>query len=199
MSQPIFKSIFGKDWEKLPPVMRKHYANLAYTAQVTRAEGIMEIRRSRLAKCLSPLLRLSGALVPHDGRDIPVTVNFISRAGSDVFELERHFRFPHKTYIFHSRMKPVGGNELVEFMRFGLGWRCACRWTGEKVELRHRGYVLKIFSVLLPLPLGLLLGTGNAEETPIDDNSFAMHMDIRHPLLGEVYSYSGVFRMMETL
>lgn len=197
MPQPIFKSIFGADWERLPPVMHKHYANLAYTSQVSVAEGTMEIRRSRLAKILSPVFRAAGTLVPRDGMNIPVAVRFISRADADTFELERHFHFPDKEYVFHSRMKPVGGNELVEFMRFGLGWRFACRWTGEKILLQHKGYGLSLFGRLVPLPLGLLLGAGNAEETPLDNDRFAMHMDIRHPLWGEVYRYCGVFRMVE--
>jgi hypothetical protein len=94
-------------------------------------------------------------------------------------------------------MKPVGGNELVEFMRLGLGWRMAYTWTGEKVILSHKGYVLSLCGFLLPLPLDLLIGKGCAEETPAGDKEFSMMMEIRHPLWGRVYGYSGKFRILE--
>lgn len=194
---PIFKDIFGAEWESLPPVMKKHYANRAYHDDKVTTEGVMKVESSVLGRLLTPFFRLAGTLVPYEGDNIPAMVHFISTANSDVFQFDRTFHFPDKPYRFHSRMKPVGGNELVEFMRFHLGWRMAYAWNGEKVILTHRGYVLDLFGFLLPLPIGLILGRGYAEETPINDNEFSMMMDIRHPLWGKVYGYSGSFKIVK--
>ena len=158
----------------------------------------MKVESSTLGRLMTPFFRLAGTLVPYEGDNIPATVAFVSIEDSDVFQFDRTFRFPGRPpYRFHSRMKPVGGNELVEFMRFGLGWRMAYAWTGEKVVLSHKGYVVKIFGLLLPLPLELLMGRGHAEETPLNDNEFSMTMEIVHPLWGKVYGYSGRFRVVE--
>ena len=198
MSEPIFKSIFGKDWDSLPPVMKKHYASRPYHNDKVTVEGIMKVESSLLGKMMAPFFRLAGTLVPYEGDNIPATVVFISTVDSDVFQFDRTFRFPgRKPYRFHSRMKPVGGNELVEFMRFGIGWHMAFTWNGEKVVLTHKGYVLNLFGFLLPLPLDLLMGKGYADETPINDNEFSMTMQIRHPWWGKVYGYSGTFRAVE--
>ena len=197
-SKPIFQTIFGSGWDSLPPVMKKHYANRPYQNDKVTVEGVMKVESSRLGKLLTPFFQLAGTLVPYEGDNVPATVVFVSTPNSDVFQFDRIFRFPgRKPYRFHSRMKPVGGNELVEFMRFGLGWHMAYAWNGEKVILTHRGYVLNLFGLLLPLPLGLLMGKGYAEEIPLNDNEFSMMMEIQHPLWGKVYGYSGRFRVVK--
>jgi hypothetical protein len=194
-NEPIFKSIFGQDWDTLPPVMRKHYANRPYHDDRVTLEGSMKIESSVLGRLLTPFFRLAGTLVPYEGENIPTTVHLISTATSGVFQFDRCFHFADKPYHFFSYMQPIGGNELVEFMRFGLGWRVAYHWNGDKVILTHRGYVLKLFGVLMPLPLGLIMGKGYAEETPINDDEFSMMMEIVHPLWGKIYGYSGIFKV----
>ena len=196
MSEPIFKAVFGDDWERLPLVMKKHYANHAYRNDRMTCEGMMTVEISRLGKLLSPFFRLAGVLVPYEGENIPVTVDYISTADSDIFQLNRVFYFPGRAPArFHSRMKPLGGSMLVELMRFGLGWQFDCGWNGEKIVLRHRNYVLNFIGLKIPLPIGLLLGKVYSDETPINDSEFSMTMEIRHPLWNRIYAYSGRFRM----
>ena len=62
---------------------------------------------------------------------------------------------------------------------------------------RDEGYVWRLFGYDLPLPVGLLLGTGYIEERPLDDRSFSMRMTLQHPLFGELFRYSGVFALPE--
>lgn len=193
---PIFQSVFGQNWGALPPVMKKHYANRPHTNDKVTTEGVMKIESSFLGRLLTPLFMLAGTLVPHEGNDIPVTVNFLSSPTSNRFSFDRTFFFPgKKPYRFFSRMQPLKNNELVEFMRFGFGWHAAYSWNGTKVILDHKGYVLNFFGMLLPIPLDLVMGKGYAEETPIDDDHFSMMMEIRHPLWGKIYGYSGTFKI----
>ena len=158
----------------------------------------MRIESSLLGKLLTPFFRLAGTLVPYEGDRVPATVHFLSQPGSDDFIFNRTFYFPgRKPYRFVSHMRPAGGNTLIEFMRLGIGWHMAYDWTGEKVTLTHKNYVLNFFGHPLPLPLSLLMGRGYAEETPIDEETFSMKMEIRHPLWGKVYGYSGTFRVTQ--
>jgi len=195
---PIFQSIFGEQWPQLPPVMHKHYANRPYCNDVVTVEGIMKVEGSSFARLLSPLLRVTGALVPYEGDNIPVTVHFRSEPNSDVYCFDRIFHFPGKPpYHFRSRMQPVGDSEVVEFMRIGIGWHARYSYDGRKVVMAHRGYAIKLFGKLVRLPFELLLGNGNAWEEALSDDRFCMYMDIRHKLWGKIYAYSGEFTVTE--
>jgi len=39
-NEPTFKAIFGDDWDQLPPIMRKHYANRPNSNDTTVVEGV---------------------------------------------------------------------------------------------------------------------------------------------------------------
>lgn len=195
---PIFQSIFGKQWDSLPPVMHKHYANRPYSNDAVTVEGVMKVELSAFARLLSPILQLSGALVPYAGDDIPVTVHFRGEPESSAYCFDRIFHFSDKKpYHFRSRMVPVGGDEVVEFMSIGIGWHARYRYDGQKILIEHRGYKIKLFGKMIRLPLEWFLGIGYAEEEAISDDSFRMYMDIRHKLLGRIYAYSGEFTVKE--
>lgn len=194
--KPVFENVFGADWHHLPPVMKKHYANRAYTNESFVAQGHLEIVASPLGKMLFPLFRLFGILVPRTGKNVVTTVTFSTTSDSDAFRFERSMVFEDgDTYRFCSKMKPLGGNDMIEIMRCQLGWRMAYTWDGSKVALRHRGYAFNCFGLLIPLPITFLLGQGYAEEVPIDADRFSMMTEIRHPWWGRIYSYRGTFRM----
>ncbi len=197
---PIFQPIFGEAWQTMPAVMHQHYANRPYTNDVVVVEGLMEVRASRLMRFFAPLLKWSGLLVPYQGQDVPTTVTFRSEADSRVFRFDREFRFPGKApFHFLSRMMPVGGNEVIEYMSLGIGWRAAYQFTNNKVTLTHRGYVWRLFGLNIHFPFHWLFGKGYAEEEATGDSNFRMYMDIRHPWFGEVYAYSGDFTVKDVV
>lgn len=180
--------------------MHKHYANRPHSKDVVTVEGVMKVEVPIFAKLLTPLFRLAGALVPYAGENVPVTVHFRSEPDSAAYCFDRIFHFPGKQpYHFRSRMVPVGGNEVVEFMPIGIGWNASYHYDGHKVLIEHRGYKAKLFGKLVRLPLELLMGRGYAEEEAIGDDRFRMYMDIRHPLFGKVYAYSGEFIVKEVV
>ncbi|MES2984506.1 MAG: DUF4166 domain-containing protein [Pseudomonadota bacterium] len=195
---PIFKSIFGNAWQAMSPVMHQHYANRPYTKDKVTVEGIMEVRASRLMQLFTPLLKWMGLLVPYQGQQVPTTVTFRSELDSRAFCFDREFRFPGKAPChFRSRMVPVGGDEVIEYMSLGIGWRAAYRFAENKVTLTHRGYVWRVLGYTIPMPLHWLFGKGYAEEEATGENSFCMKMEIRHSWFGEVYYYAGTFDVKE--
>jgi len=196
--QPIFQSIFAESWDALPPVMHQHYANRPYSQDAVRVEGMMEITMSPLAKLFSPLFRYTKTLVPKAGKNISVTVCFRSEPDSNMYCFDREFRFPNAgTYRFYSRMEPIGGNEIVEWTPSGLGWHAAYSYEDGKVMLKHLGYCVKVLGKRISLPLGWLIGRGEACEIPVSDTSFDMSMTIRHPLFGAMYGYGGTFNIKD--
>ena len=193
-NEPLFKSIFGEAWETLPTVMKNHYAVRPFSDDVVKVEGHLDVKVSRL---VSLMARLTGALLAHSGEKVPVSVVFKSDE-SGAFHFDRVFHFPEKGDIhFRSRMEWIKDNLLVEFMRFGVGWKLAYEWDGEKVTLRHKGYVWRVLGVMIPVPMALVLGAGHAEETPVSDSTFSMWTHAKHPLFGKGFAYAGDFKVTE--
>ena len=159
--------------------MQAHYGPRANTGDRVTLEGVLDVSVSPFVRLLS---RLTGMLVPYSGQRVPVTVTLRSNPGSSGLEFDRVFHYPHRGDVrFRSRMEVVRENQLVEIMRFGIGWRFVCDWDDMNITLRHRGYVWRIFGILMPLPLGLALGNGVAGETPMSDSEFRMWTHARHP------------------
>lgn len=188
---PIFKPVFGNDWEKLPIVFKKHYMNRPYSHDVVTVEGKMNITSSGLMKYISPLFKLIKVLMPYQGKEIPAIVYLRSDSVSNAYHFDRTFYAPNKPpYSFKSFMLPIKDNIVVEFMFWGIGWRCAYLLKDNQVLLEHRGYVWKMFGFLIPLPISLLLGRVEMLKEAISDDTFRLDMVMIHPLIGK-YIYSG--------
>ena len=217
----IFKSIFGDDWEKLPTVLKKHYANRPYSQDKTVVKGHLDVLCKPPLLWMAPLLKLLGQIPAKNATNIPVTVTFTSDPNSASFAFRREFYFtPQTTYAFNSKMLQQSQNKVSEIMRFGFSWDMTYHWEEETIEhnsdtnkkkdeintatskkgkvvLRHRGYSLHIFGFSFPIPLTLFLGKGYAEETAIDEHSFSMCTHINHPWWGKIYEYKGQFHFEE--
>lgn len=197
-SEPIFKSVFGDMWDNLPKVMHKHYANRPYSDDVVIVDGTLDVMCAGPIKFLAPIMKLLGQIPAHNEKDVSVSVEFKSDKDTKSFHFKRTFNFKNaKPYIFHSRMMQIKDNEVIEIMRFGLGWKMLYLWDGEKVVLQHRGYALYLFGHFIPVPLTLLMGKGYAEEIAVDENTFDMITHITHPWWGKVYEYKGRFEVKD--
>lgn len=198
MSDPAFKEIFGRDWDKLPEVIKQHYANRPFSDDVTIAEGIMTVESSPIIRALKPLFRFLGTLVPYEGVDIPVTVHYRSSPDNEAFILDRIFHFPgKKPYNYRSTMYPAGGRQVAEVMRFGLCWLTLFNWQDGKLRMEHKGYGFRIFGKIIPFPVDFLFGRVYAEETPISDDEFSIMMEITNRWTGKTYGYSGTFKIIQ--
>jgi hypothetical protein len=195
---PIFQNIFGDQWNNLPVVMKRHYANHPYSSDKAVVEGKLDVESSTFGRLMAPFFKLTGTLVPYEGKNIPATVEFLSSPVTNGFHFNRTFYFPNeKPYEFKSVMISMAGNEVAEVMRFGLCWRSEYIWTGQKIVLKHRGFGAYWFGKYIPLPIAFIMGKGFADETPIDDDHFSMSMELRHPLWGRVFGYSGTFKIVK--
>lgn len=199
--RPVFEQVLGPQWERLGAVVRRHYTMAPYSADHVCVHGTMdEVHHARWARMLMPLGRLFGALVPHAGRAVPIEVHYRCRPDDAQLHWDRIFRFEGRApFHFRSRMALARGKgEVIEYVRFGLGLRLAVSAEDGALVFRDRGYVWRLFGGLhLPLPLGLLMGTAYVEERPDpqDGECFSMRMVLRHRWFGDVFRYSGRFRL----
>ncbi len=197
-NDPIFKSIFGRDWDKLPPVLRKHYANRPYSDDIYAVNGTLDVMCSGPIRIFAWLFWLLKGVPPYNENNVPVTVSFESEPNTAFFLFNRTFNFrTRKTYHFKSKMIQVDGCNVIEVMPFRIAWKMRYLWEDSRVKLKHKGYGLYIFGTFIPLPLTPLMGAGNAEEIAVDENTFDMQVSITHPWWGKLYGYSGRFTLVE--
>jgi len=139
-----------------------------------------------------------GMIPPSNEKSVPVTVSFQSDENTKAFHFNRVFKFSNrKAHRFNSKMIHRKDNELIEVMKYRIGWRVRMSWHEDRVKLIHQGYALCVFGHFIPVPLSLVLGIGYGEEIAIDDDTFDMTANIRHPWWGKIYQYSGRFKMIE--
>lgn len=196
-NDPIFMPIFQENWDNLPPVMRKHYANRPYSDDVSIVEGTLDVMCKWYLK---PALWFLGTVPPYNQKNVPVFVHFTSQKNNAGFGFERVFHFEGREPVrFHSRMFHRQGREIVELMRFGICWHSNYGWDGHNVTLDHKGYSLRLGKWNIPLPITWFIGRGDAYETPIDDITFSMCVTLKHPIFGVIYGYKGQFTVVKEI
>ncbi|QWF16984.1 DUF4166 domain-containing protein [Lysobacter capsici] len=195
--RPIFREVLGEDWHRLGEVIRRHYFLRAFSDDHVCVEGTMkEVWHSAVAKLLIPFARVFGALVPYRGADVPIEVHYNARPDDGTLHWDRVFHFDERPpFHFLSHMEHAGGNSVIEFIRFGVGMRLKVTVEDGALVFRDEGYIWRLFSIDVPLPMGLLLGRAYVEERPVDAERFSMRMTLTHRLFGELFRYSGSFTL----
>lgn len=194
---PVIARALGAAWNDLVPVVRRHYDLTPGEATTCTCVGIMdEVDHARVLKPFLWIGRLIGALIPYRGQNVPTTVRNWTTPDSDAMFWYRTFEFPGKPpIVFRSNMQHVGHDEIVEYVRFGIGIRMRLSVSQSALIFEDRGYVWKLGPVLLRLPLGFLLGRARIVEKAVDDTNLYIEFDIQHPLFGRTFSYRGRFEL----
>jgi hypothetical protein len=190
---PIRQAL-GSDWPSLGEVIRRHYDLPPRTETRLEVEGTMEVTVSPIGRLFVTAGRLFDALVPFRGENIPVTVRNWSQTDSKAMFWHRTFRYPERPpIVFRSRMVYAGGEEIVEYVKFGLGIRMRLCAEGETLRYDSRGYQWDLGPLTLRIPDWLLLGKAVIREVPESDETFRVEFTIDHPLWGRTFGYAGNF------
>lgn len=184
----LMQSALGADWDKLPPALQAHYR-----FGTTTDTGHLDIEYPQFMQpCLS-VLRVFGALVNRSGRRVSTRVE--KSVVGDRQYWRRTLTYPDgKVVCFNSFWVAVGSNQLIEFVNPVLGLQMAPRVEEGRLHYRGVQFVVKLGPLLLPIPEWLVLGRTTIVEEAVDDSHFAMDFRLTHPLLGQVFRYSGKFR-----
>ncbi len=191
---PLMRRALGDDWSQLHVGVRRHYDLPGAAASELTLEGIMdEVDHAAVAKPLLLLGRAFGALLDERGRNVPVTVR--NRGDADALHWHRSFHFTGRApLLFRSRMQHLGGDEIVEYVRFGLGICMRVEVCDGALRYTSRGYRWQLGPLAVRLPDWLLLGRAVIEERGIDERTVALEFAINHPWWGETFRYCGRFR-----
>ncbi|MBS1190825.1 MAG: hypothetical protein H6R10_2617 [Rhodocyclaceae bacterium] len=183
----LMQKALGDDWHKLPPALQAHY-RFGRTTDV----GHMDIEYPRFMQPYLSVLRLFGALVDRGGRQIATVVEK-SVVGERQY-WRRTIRYADgKEIRFDSFWVSADGNEVIEYVNPVLGLQMAVHVEGNRLHYRGVRFVAKLGRFRLPIPEWLVLGRTTIVEEAVDETHFVMDFRLTHPLLGQVFRYSGKF------
>lgn len=183
----LMQHALGDDWDKLPPALQAHYR-----FGTTTDTGHMDIEYPRFMQpCLS-VLRVVGALIDRSGRQVSTVVE--KSVVGDRQYWRRTITYPDgKVVFFNSFWVAAGGDQVIEFVNPVLGLQMAPRVEEGRLHYSGVRFVVKLGPLLLPIPEWLVLGRTTIVEEAVDETHFAMDFRLTHPLLGQVFRYSGEF------
>lgn len=186
----MFKTLLADQWGLLSPTVRQHYG--IKDGEEISMEGELSVKHGKFIKLLMPLIRLTGALVPVEGEKFIVTVE--NKRTEDTFYWHRRFRKINKVYEFKSKMQQFD-NDIVEFVGLGIGIRMRLKVKDGGLVYEDKGYVFKLGTILIPIPLRLLIGKSFIKEFTTDDgpHDLEMRFVVKHPWFGFGFSYMGYF------
>jgi len=183
----LMQSALGTDWDKLPPALQAHYRFGA-----TSDTGHMDIEYPRFMQPYLSVLRIFGALINRSGQHVSTVVE--KSVIGDRQYWRRTITYPDgKVVYFNSFWVAAGGNEVIEFVNPVLGLRMAVCVEDGRLHYRGVRFVVKLGPLMLPIPEWLVLGRTTIVEEATDETHFAMDFRLTHPLLGQVFRYSGEF------
>jgi len=190
---PLLQKVLGDDWDKLPPVIQRHYTIPVDSNTCVR--GDMEIAYPNFLLPLISLIHLCGGLVSKRGKKINTLVKKTVSAQNTELFWQRTLEYSgNKKDSFYSRMVYLQPNELIETVRFGFGLRLKVSVEDGTLVYRSNGHIWQYACLRLTFPDWLLLGKACIIEHPISDREFKLDFSIQHPLWGESYCYHGIFQ-----
>lgn len=196
--EALVKAALGAQWQRLPGTLKRSFNLRPGSDATVELRGTMyEIWHSPAAALFIYLARLMGALVPYQGRGIPIRIEMRTYASDTKFmHWRRIHQFPgHPDVEFATRMEYIGGGRIVEYVHLGLGMCMDVSVEGSKLTFRSPCYEWKLFGRRLSIPGWLLLGNGQITERALSADVFEMFFEINHPLFGQTYRYNGIFTL----
>lgn len=183
-NNPLLQKALGENWNKLPPVLRRHYT--VPRDSKTCLKGKMEIGYPDFLLPLISLIHLCGGLVSRRGEDIETQVEKSITTDNSELLWRRTLKYPdNKKDYFYSRMVYLKNNELIEIVKFGFGLRLKVSVENGNLVYRSNGHIWQCGSLRLTFPDWLVLGTATIIEIPVSEQQFRLEFSIKHPVLGK--------------
>ncbi len=195
---PVIKKALGDKWNELDTIVKQHYDITPGDECQMVIRGVMsEVFHSKIAKLFLLPGRFLGALVPYKGRDIPTEVkNWTTQYNRHAMYWHRTLLFPNKPPItFCSRMEHSVGNEIIEYVKYGVGIRLHTDVSDNALCFRSLGYIWKIGALKINIPNWVILGDAEIIEKSLSDKQFFIDFNMTHPLFGRTFSYTGTFEI----
>lgn len=94
-------------------------------------------------------------------------------------------------------MEYVGGDEIIEYVKYGMGIRMQMSVENGALVFTSAGYVWDTGIVRIPIPTWAILGDARIVERAISEQELYLEFTMVHPLFGKTFGYSGAFHIQE--
>ncbi len=199
--QAVIKQALGAQWDDLDPLVKQHYDIIPGEAASMVIHGVMdEVYHSNIAKLFLLPGKIFGALVPYKGKNIPTEVkNWTTTDNHQAMFWHRTLTFPNKKpVIFSSRMEHVKNDEIIEYVRYGMGIKMKMSVQSGALQFKSTGYVWKVAGISIPIPTWFILGDATIIEKTVSEDEFYIDFKMTHPLFGRTFAYSGTYHIVDS-
>lgn len=192
----LFRTQLGSDWGALSENIRLRFDHDPPGGTVVRYRGVMtRVECSAMGKLLGWLVQHTGALMPHEGTDVPVSIEVWTEPGCDAVFKSRQYHFKdRKPFIFKSRMQLDSCGNLAEHVGGGFGMYLRVHALEGNLHFKDEGYFLDILGLKIPVPGLLSPGRVLLKHEDISKDEFAITIEIFHPWFGLLFFQKGQFR-----
>jgi len=192
--KPFMQQALGEQWDQLPQVLKAHYSDDESGENI--AKGALTINYPKFMQIPLNVMRWVGALVNQKGDHLPTTVKRVLKDGEQYWHRSIHYP-DGATIAFKSRFTYDANNKtFIEYTNRFFGLKMKVFVEGDTLRYESCGYVIKLGAIKIPLPEWLLLGHASIVECAISDSEFKLDFRLNHPVLGEIFSYTGDFKTL---
>ena len=153
MTERFFEQLLGTDFDRLHPVIQRHFFFRPDSGQRLSVHGVMsEVTHSGgIAWLYLPSAFVLGGPVPYRGRDVPITVHYQVEGRRLLWH--REFDFGSRHWVFPSYMTIQGPGRGTEYLRGGIGVEFDISRSGGGLSFRSVGYHWNPCLPVLPFPI----------------------------------------------
>lgn len=191
-----FRALVGRAaWFQLPAPVRARFERGAHANGPVFYPGVMQVHASPLGRLVAEVCRLIGTpLAPGVGDEVPVNVE-VRETPDGGIEWLRTYRFKGRAPVEVGSCKRMSiEGELLEVVRGGLGMRSAVTVENHALHFRSESYFFETPGGRIPIPLWFTPGRAHVEHAHVTDEVFRFTMRFVHPLFGETFFQTGLFR-----
>jgi hypothetical protein len=188
----VYQRVLGPRFDELAPELRTYFS-APDVGTVGRGTGVFEVAGSS-RRWLAPVMAFMAwrrILFPELGHDVPFTVTNVPGPGEGL-SARREFHLPGRERVMEDTMHVVDGR-LHDFLgrRRGLEVRLRLDVVDGSLRMVSDRAWVHVRALRIPLP-ALLSARVHLTESRDGDRQ-RVDVRMRHPLLGEIFSYAGTF------
>lgn len=190
-----YRALVGKEnWKKIHPAVQKRFSTKAH--DTVTYQGVMnEVYLSFAGKIFAQFCRLIGTpLALYEGKDVPMEVKVYPNDKLNGMTWDRFYQYLDKPVNKVKSTKCILPNEgLAEMVGFGFGMKLNVTEREGAIVFESEYFFWQVGNKKIRIPDWLTPGKTVVSQRAINDEEFEFRLDVRHPVLGEVYRQVGVF------
>jgi hypothetical protein len=192
----LFKEQLGETWMVVPSNVRERFDHDPVPGSIVSYEGVMtRVTCTPLGKALGWLMQRTGALMPHEGKDVPVQIEVWTDARTQAVYKRRTYLFANRApFVFRSRMERQADGRLAEHVGGGFGMYVLVSADRGGLRFDEGGYFFELCGIRVPIPRVLGPGKVVLMHADVSASEFEITIDIAHPWFGPLFSQVGRFR-----